>query len=84
MIELVSDKADKSRGLAALCAHLNIPMSEIITVGDSPNDLGMLKAAGLGVAMGNARAEVQAVADAITDDCDHSGVAKVIHEYLLK
>ena len=44
----------------------------------------MLKAAGLGVAMGNARAEVQAVADAITDDCDHSGVAKVIHEYLLK
>ena len=84
MVELVSDKADKSRGLAALCEHLNIPMAEVIAIGDSPNDLGMLKAAGLGVAMGNARAEVQAVADFVTDDCDHGGVAKVIHKYILK
>lgn len=34
--------------------------------------------------MGNARAEVQAVADFVTDDCDHGGVAKVIHKYILK
>ena len=44
----------------------------------------MIRAAGLGVAMGNAAEEVKRSADTITADCDHDGVAEVIWEYLLR
>ena len=52
-------------------------------MGDEGNDLTMVEAAGLGVAMGNATAAVKAAARAVTADCDHDGVAEVIENYLL-
>ena len=57
-------------------------MEETIAFGDGTNDLTMLRAAGLGVAMGNAAPEVKAAADMVTDDNEHSGVAKVIRKIL--
>lgn len=83
MIELISDVADKGRGLRMLCAHLDLPMEETIAVGDSQNDISILNAAGLGAAMGNACREVKETAGYITADCDHDGVAQVIHTFLL-
>ena len=74
---------DKGRALSAMCKKLGIPVSMAIAVGDQSNDLSMIRAAGLGVAMGNATEEVKDAADVITDDCDHDGVAKVIETYLL-
>ena len=74
---------DKGRALAAMCERLGIPISQAIAVGDQSIDLSMIRAAGLGVAMGNATEGANAAADAVTDDCDHDGVAKVIETYLL-
>ncbi len=84
MVEIVSDLADKGRGLVELCAHLGVPVERTIAVGDSMNDVEILRAAGLSVAMGNACPEAKAAADVIAPDCDHDGVAWVIENYLLK
>ena len=83
MLEVVSDQADKGRGLEILCRHIGVPMEETIAVGDSMNDIEILRAAGLSAAMGNACEEAKAAADIVTADCDHDGVARVIEEYLL-
>ena len=83
MLEIVSEKADKGRGLQMLCDHLKLPIEETIAMGDSMNDIEILKAAGFSAAMGNACPEAKAAASIVTVDCDHDGVAKVIGEYLL-
>ena len=63
---------------------IDISVAQAIAVGDEGNDVAMIRAAGLGVAMGNATDDVIAAADAVTADCDHDGVAQVIYDYLLK
>jgi len=74
---------DKGKGLELLCAVAGIPIAQAIAVGDEGNDLAMIRAAGLGVAMGNAIDAVMEAADAMTADCDHDGVAEVINACLL-
>ena len=74
---------DKGAGLEMLCRAAGIPVEQAIAVGDEGNDAAMLRAAGLGVAMGNAPEHIRALADAVTADCDHDGVAQVIETYLL-
>ena len=54
-----------------------------MAIGDSGNDLTMIEAAGLGVAMGNATEDVRAAADVITADNNHDGVAQAIEDYVL-
>ena len=56
-------RVTKSTGLAFVADRLGIPMSAVMAVGDQSNDLQMLRDVGLGVAMGDAPAEVRAVAD---------------------
>ena len=73
----------KAGGLRALCAHLGIGLAECVAVGDADNDIEMLQAVGLGVAMGNALPAVKAVAGAVTSDCDHDGCAQAIERFLL-
>lgn len=75
---------DKGATLRTLCDHLGIHISETIAVGDSFNDLSVLKVAGCAVAMGNAREEVKAVCDLIVADCDHDGVAEAIETLILE
>jgi hypothetical protein len=58
-------------------------MSEIMAIGDEANDISLLSSAGLAIAMDNAPDEVKAVADYITLDVDHSGVAAAIEKFLL-
>ncbi len=53
-----------------------------MAIGDEENDLSMIKYAGVGVAMGNAVPAVKQVAQVITEDCDHDGVAKIIEKYI--
>ena len=57
-------------------------MDEVMAVGDSENDIEMLREAGLGIAMGNAADEVKSVADELTLDNEHEGVAAAIAKYL--
>ena len=44
------------------------------------NDVELIEAAGFGVAMGNAMPEVQAMADYVTADIDHDGLAQAIRK----
>ena len=73
----------KASGIRFMSKYLGIPKEDIMAIGDSENDIEMLKEAGLGIAMGNALAEVIAVADAVTAPNDEDGVAKAIEKYLL-
>ncbi|NEW08459.1 HAD family phosphatase [Paenibacillus sp. SYP-B3998] len=82
-IELNPRGVSKASGVEAVCQLLNITMSEVIAMGDSENDISMIRAAGLGVAMGNAQEEVKRVADLTTLTNEEHAVAKVIHDYLL-
>ena len=68
----------KGSGLERLCALLGIPMADCIAVGDADNDIPMLRAAGLGVAMGNAPDHVKTAADRIVSDQNHGGCAEAI------
>ncbi|MEW9700677.1 Cof-type HAD-IIB family hydrolase [Paenibacillus sp. SI8] len=74
----------KASGVDAVCQLLGIEISEVIAMGDSENDITMIRAAGLGVAMGNAQDEVKRIADLTTVTNEEHAVAKIIHQYLLK
>jgi hypothetical protein len=73
----------KGRALEALASYLGISLAEVMAIGDGINDIPLLSVAGLAIAMGNAPDEVKAVADYITLDVDHSGVAAAIEKFLL-
>ncbi len=81
-IEINSRGATKGIALQKLAAHLGIPTAETMAFGDDRNDIPMLEAAGIGVAMGNAGEEVKQAADYVTDSCDDSGVARAITRFL--
>ncbi len=81
--EISPQGVNKGVGLKTLSQVTEIPLSAMIAVGDEGNDLEMIQAAGLGVAMGNASDAVIEAADAMTADCDHDGVAEVIKYCLL-
>lgn len=82
-INILAPEVSKGKALEALASHLGVAMSEVIAVGDGPNDISLLAAAGLAVAMANAPEEVKAVADYVTLDVEHSGLAVAIAELLL-
>lgn len=82
-LEFMNKEVDKSKSIERLAKILGISMPEVITIGDSYNDLSMIKDAGLGVAMNNAVDCVKKVADYITDDNEHNGVAKVIEKFII-
>ncbi len=72
--------ATKEAAISFLCEYLKITPQNVIAFGDDHNDIGMLKMCGTGVAMGNAIAEVKAVADALTITNDEDGVARFLEK----
>lgn len=79
---VTSPQATKENALARLCADLNIPAGRVMAIGDSRNDVPMLRWAGIGVAMGNAPPEVREAVGRVTADCADDGVARAIERYL--
>ena len=82
-MELTHPEASKGNGLAALCRLLDIPMEQTIALGDSGNDESMLRAAGIGVAMGNAPDFIKSAADAVSEPHDRDGAAIAIERFCL-
>lgn len=74
----------KEYGVRKVCSSLNIDISQVMAIGDSFNDLSLLQAAGLGVAMGNADLAIKEIADGITDTNENNGVAKAICKYIFE
>lgn len=82
-LEMTDSSVNKGVALAALAERLRIPREEVMAIGDSFNDLEMIKYAGVGVAMGNARREIQDQADIVTATNQEDGVAEAIERYVL-
>ena len=82
-IEISHKDISKKTAIDVLLKHCypTLSMKNVVAFGDNYNDIEMLKAVGLGVAVGNANYEVLKVAKAITDTNKKDGVAKAIKEY---
>lgn len=84
IVEIVTKGINKGAAVEWLCDKYGIKVEDTIALGDSENDIAMIKTAGLGVAMANAMPKVKEAADYIADTNDNDGVAKVIYEFCLK
>jgi Cof subfamily protein (haloacid dehalogenase superfamily) len=82
-IEIMPPNVDKGSGIMELAKYLNIPLNQVMAIGDQENDLPMLIKAGLGVAMGNASQIVKDNSDVMTLSNAHDGVAHAIYTYAL-
>lgn len=82
-IEINYKGVNKAEALERVCELSGITMDEVMVVGDSLNDIKMIKRAGLGVAMGNAQPEVKEVADWETGTNMENGVAQAIRYFVL-
>ena len=80
-IELNFKDANKGQALLALADTLGVSHEKTIAFGDGLNDVSMLRAAGLGIAMENADDEIKEAADWVTASCDEDGVAIGIRRY---
>ncbi len=80
--EVVAEGVDKGAALAKLAELLGVSREETAAIGDSDNDVTMLRWAKLSVAMGGAPNHVQASAKFQTDDCDHDGLANAVEMLL--
>lgn len=72
----------KTKGMQLVLDHLQIPKARSIAIGDSVNDLDMLKNAGISVAMGNADDSIKAACDIVTERAEEAGVAKALIKIL--
>ena len=80
-IEINAKNANKGQALRFLCRYLGLDVSQSMSFGDGTNDLSMIEAAGVGVAMQNSDPLLFPAADYITDTNDNDGVAKAILKY---
>ena len=81
-LELNISTANKGRALGRLAEHLGLTLANCMAFGDGLNDLTMIEAAGVGVAMANAVDEVKRAAKVVTASNDDDGVAKTVLEML--
>lgn len=81
--DLIQPGVSKGVALRWLAANYGIKPEETLAIGDSLNDLEMIRAAGLGVAMGNASLEVKAQAGAVVAGNEADGVAEAIERFIL-
>lgn len=82
-LTVFSPSASKGNALLGLAERLGVPRDRIFAIGDGINDVSMLRAAGLGVAMGNASPDIQAVARAVAGPSSEDGAATAIERYCL-
>ena len=78
--DVVRGGMDKGVGLADLCEKMGLTLADAVAAGDSANDVGMLKAAGLGCCMSNGTPDAKAAADRVIGDVREDGLAALIEE----
>jgi Cof subfamily protein (haloacid dehalogenase superfamily) len=84
MCEICPFGVSKWTGVTMLASQWGILPEQICAAGDDVNDIPMIEAAGLGVAMGNALDEVKAAADRIAPSHDEDGLVQVVEWLLAK
>jgi hypothetical protein len=83
ILEFLSPRSGKWAALSAIAAEAGVTADQIIAVGDDTNDIEMIRNAGLGIAMGNAAAEVKQAADHVVRSNAEGGVVEAIRKALL-
>jgi len=78
--DITNNDVSKVDAIKKVCAYLNIDISDAMAIGNGDEDIEMLQAVGVGVAMGNATDNLKAVANVITDTNDNEGVALVLEK----
>ncbi len=82
-VEVVDPAVNKGEALAFVAEHYGVALDETLAVGDAWNDVPLIDAAGIGVAMGSGPPELLAHADHVVADVAHDGVAEAIERYVL-
>jgi len=82
-LDVTHPKANKGTVATTLSKLLSVPLAEIATIGDMPNDVLMFRKSGVSIAMGNASAEVQQQARFVTASYNDEGFAKAVERYVL-
>jgi Cof subfamily protein (haloacid dehalogenase superfamily) len=82
-LDITHPEATKGNAVRAIARHWGVPLAEVAVVGDMANDLAMFEVAGLAIAMGNASADIQAQADAVTRSNAEDGLAYAIDRFVL-
>lgn len=83
-VEIMPKGVNKASALEWIAKENQYTLENIMAFGDAQNDISMIKACGIGVAMGNALKEVKDAADIIADTNDNNGIGKVIDLYVLQ
>ena len=82
LLQIMHASVSKAHALRVVAADMAIQREEVMAIGDNANDVGMLRWAGVGVAMANAAPQALAAADHVTDHHDADGAAKAIARLL--
>ena len=82
-LDVTHPEANKGYVVTRLSKLLDIPIAEIATIGDMPNDLSMFEKGGISIAMGQAGEEVRSAATYITSSSEEEGFAKAVEDYVL-
>ncbi len=80
LYEILPKGVNKGLALSKLAEYLKLDISKTVAVGDYNNDIGMFKAAGLGIAVANASREALAAADCVTVSNEEHAIARVIYD----
>ena len=83
IIELNSVDASKGNALYILCEKLGIQLENVLAIGDNENDISMLQAAGISVAMENAEDDVKQAAKFVAGHNEEDGAAHFLEEWVL-
>jgi Cof subfamily protein (haloacid dehalogenase superfamily) len=82
-LEILPPGVSKGAALAAMLDAVGVPAEAVVAIGDNWNDLEMIEAAGLGVAMGHAPAGVRARADHVVGTSEEDGFREAIERFVL-
>jgi len=84
MIDVTSQEATKAAMAQQLARSLGIPAEQVLAIGDSDNDVALLRWAGVGIAMGNASPAAKEAADGVTSSNLRDGAAEAMQRWVLE
>jgi len=83
LVQVIHPDVDKGGAVQRVAGHYGVPQKKVLAIGDESNDVGMLKWAGLGVAVDNAVLPARFAADVVVPSNDQDGVAAAIRRYVV-
>ncbi|MBS0482724.1 MAG: HAD family hydrolase [Proteobacteria bacterium] len=82
-LDATAPSANKGDGVTALANLFGVPLEQVAVIGDQANDIAMFRVAGMAIAMGQAKPEVQAAAHRIAASNENAGVADAIARFVV-